>query len=76
MECASDDYEAAVSHYTTIDTTTKIAIRFKAIGRAPILKQQVYRITASEMFHTVTAFLRKQLRLKDDAALVCDSKFY
>jgi hypothetical protein len=32
-------------------------VRFKATGNAPIMKQNFYKITASNQFRTVTAFL-------------------
>ncbi|KWU47527.1 APG12-domain-containing protein [Rhodotorula sp. JG-1b] len=43
---------------------SKVVVRFKATGSAPIMKQNFYKITASNQFRTVTAFLRKELGWK------------
>ena len=48
----------------------KISIRFKAIGRARILKSQIFRISAHERFATVETFLRSHLGLKESDELV------
>ncbi|KAI7861791.1 ubiquitin-like protein Atg12 [Spinellus fusiger] len=42
--------------------TSKVVVRFRAIGNAPILKQNFYKITASNKFQTVIQFLRKELK--------------
>nr|CRX78973.1 hypothetical protein ls5930a1_00050 [Leucosporidium scottii] len=44
--------------------TTKVIVRFKATGNAPIMKQNFYKITASNKFQAVIAFLRKELGWK------------
>jgi hypothetical protein len=36
-------------------------VRFKAIGNAPIMKQNFYKITSSNRFQAVIQFLRKEL---------------
>ncbi|KAK9249265.1 ubiquitin-like autophagy protein Apg12-domain-containing protein, partial [Lipomyces tetrasporus] len=45
--------------------THKVAIKFRAIGSAPILSHPVARITASQRFEVVVRFLRRQLKCKD-----------
>ncbi|KAG2183139.1 hypothetical protein INT43_006134 [Umbelopsis isabellina] len=40
---------------------TKVIVQFRAIGNAPILKQKLFKITASQKFQAVTIFLRKEL---------------
>ncbi|KAI8083131.1 ubiquitin-like autophagy protein Apg12-domain-containing protein [Halteromyces radiatus] len=45
-----------------IKDTSKVIVRFAAIGNAPILKQSYYKITASNKFQTVIQFLRKELK--------------
>lgn len=47
-----------------------VVVRFKATGNAPIMKQNFYKITASNQFRTVTAFLRKELGWKPSDPLV------
>ncbi|KAF9415132.1 hypothetical protein BGZ94_000185 [Podila epigama] len=41
--------------------TSKVLVRFKAIGNAPILKQNTFKITASHKFMVVIQFLRREL---------------
>jgi ubiquitin-like protein ATG12 len=48
-------------------------VRFRAIGNAPILKQNFYKITASNKFQAVIQFLRKELQYKAEDPLVCVS---
>ncbi|CAO3616763.1 unnamed protein product [Cunninghamella blakesleeana] len=52
-------------------------VRFSAIGNAPILKQSFYKITASNKFHTVIQFLRKELKYQgsDPLFLYINSAF-
>ncbi|THH30961.1 hypothetical protein EUX98_g3212 [Antrodiella citrinella] len=42
----------------------KVVVRFKAVGNAPIMKQNLYKITASNRFQAVIQFLRKELGWK------------
>jgi len=57
------DAAAALDSYNTRDTV-KIIVRFKAVGNAPIMRQNFYKITASNRFQTVIHFLRKELGWK------------
>ncbi|KAA1110030.1 hypothetical protein PGT21_007204 [Puccinia graminis f. sp. tritici] len=43
---------------------SKVVVRFKATGSAPIMKQNFFKITSSNRFQAVIAFLRKELGLK------------
>lgn len=52
-----------------------VVVRFKATGNAPIMKQNFYKITASNQFRTVIAFLRKELGWKPADSLVRCSLF-
>ncbi|KAI9305523.1 ubiquitin-like autophagy protein Apg12-domain-containing protein [Cunninghamella echinulata] len=56
---------------------SKVIVRFCAIGNAPILKQSYYKITASNKFHTVIQFLRKELKYQgsDPLFLYINSAF-
>ncbi|OBT86908.1 hypothetical protein VE02_04389 [Pseudogymnoascus sp. 03VT05] len=40
----------------------KVTVRFKAIGSAPILKQPVCRINATQRFEAVVAYLRRVVK--------------
>eukprot|EP01137_Pigoraptor_chileana_P009811 Opistho-2@58621 len=42
----------------------KVIVRFRAAGNAPVMKQNKFKITASEKFQTVIDFLKKQLKFK------------
>eukprot|EP00301_Raphidiophrys_heterophryoidea_P021772 c609_g1_i1.p1 GENE.c609_g1_i1~~c609_g1_i1.p1 ORF type:complete len:150 (+),score=32.29 c609_g1_i1:44-451(+) len=55
----------------------KVVIMFRATGNAPILRQQKFKISASESFQAVGDFLRRQLRMKntDSLFLFCNSGF-
>ncbi|KIK50838.1 hypothetical protein GYMLUDRAFT_136715, partial [Collybiopsis luxurians FD-317 M1] len=41
-----------------------VIVRFKAIGNAPIMKQNFFKITSSNRFQAVIQFLRKELGYK------------
>ncbi|KZT19407.1 APG12-domain-containing protein [Neolentinus lepideus HHB14362 ss-1] len=43
---------------------SKVVVRFRAIGNAPIMRQNFYKITASNRFQAVIQFLRKELGWK------------
>lgn len=55
----------------------KVNVRFKAVGSAPILKQQVYKISATQRFEAVVLFLRKVLKVRreDSVFLYVNSTF-
>ncbi|KNZ51933.1 hypothetical protein VP01_375g6 [Puccinia sorghi] len=54
-----------------------VVVRFKATGSAPIMKQNFFKITSSNRFQAVIAFLRKELGLKptDPVFLYINSSF-
>lgn len=43
----------------------KVNVRFKAVGSAPTLRTQLYKISATQRFETVVKFLRTRLRVQD-----------
>lgn len=43
-------------------TVLAVTVRFKAIGSAPILKQPVCRINATQRFEAVVAYLRRVVK--------------
>ncbi|KIV91986.1 hypothetical protein, variant 2 [Exophiala mesophila] len=47
----------------------KVSVRFQPIGSAPILKQKVFKISASSRFSVVLNFLRKKVGTKDGDGL-------
>ncbi|KIJ49241.1 hypothetical protein M422DRAFT_205458 [Sphaerobolus stellatus SS14] len=53
----------ALESYKRKDTS-KVVVRFKAVGNAPIMKQNFYKITAANRFQAVIQFLRKELGWK------------
>jgi len=59
----NSEVATALESYNTRDVA-KIIVRFKAVGNAPIMKQNFYKITASNRFQTVIQFLRKELGWK------------
>ena len=61
----------AYSNRTWLGLTSFIVIvRFKAIGNAPIMKQNFYKITSSNRFQAVIQFLRKELGWQASEPLV------
>lgn len=61
---------AALETYSQKDTS-KVVIRFQPSPNAPVLKQKFYKITASNKFQAVIAFLRKELGWKPSDSLFC-----
>jgi Leu/Phe-tRNA-protein transferase len=47
-----------------------VVVRFKAVGNAPIMKQNFFRVTVSNHFQAVIQFLRKELGWKAGEPLV------
>jgi len=52
------------------DIVCVVVVRFKAVGNAPIMKQNFYKITAANRFQAVIQFLRKELGWKSTDPLV------
>jgi hypothetical protein len=48
-----------------------VSVRFHAIGSAPILKQRVFKISASSRFSVVLNFLRKKVGVREGDGLFC-----
>jgi len=55
----------------------KITVRFKAVGSAPTLRQQVCKISSSQRFEQVVAYLRRTLKVghMDSVFLYVNSSF-
>ena len=49
---------------------SSVVVRFKAVGNAPIMRQNFYKITASNRFQAVIQFLRRELGWKAGDPLV------
>ncbi|KEF51741.1 autophagy-like protein 12 [Exophiala aquamarina CBS 119918] len=47
----------------------KVSVRFQPIGSAPILKQKVFKISASSRFSVVLNFLRKKVGVREGDGL-------
>jgi ubiquitin-like protein ATG12 len=65
--------EKACNSSALIEKLTKkttVVVRFKAVGNAPIMKQNFFKITASNRFQAVVQFLRKELGWKPSDPLV------
>lgn len=55
----------------TASSDYKVIIRLKATGNAPILKQQVFKLSSLNKFQKVSLFIRKALTLSDSDSLYC-----
>nr|XP_031858943.1 ubiquitin-like protein ATG12 [Kwoniella shandongensis]KAA5526015.1 ubiquitin-like protein ATG12 [Kwoniella shandongensis] len=64
------DALTALQQYKKKDAT-KVVVRFKSIGSAPIMKNNVFKATAGHKFQAVILFLRQQLGIKKEESLVC-----
>jgi len=62
------DASQALKEVEEIDDR-KVSVRFQPIGSAPILKQRVFKISATSKFSVVLNFLRKKLGVKDGDGL-------
>jgi ubiquitin-like protein ATG12 len=51
-------------------TLCAVVVRFKAVGNAPIMKQNFFKVTVSNRFQAVIQFLRKELGWKQGEPLV------
>ncbi|OXG62656.1 hypothetical protein C352_03549 [Cryptococcus neoformans CHC193] len=58
----------ALEEYKKKDPT-KVVVRFKSIGSAPIMKNNVFKATAGHKFQAVIMFLRQQLGMKKEDSL-------
>ncbi|KAF7858815.1 hypothetical protein EAF04_008858 [Stromatinia cepivora] len=56
------DSSSALEHAFSFPTA-KITVRFQPIGSAPILQRPVSKISSSQRFETVVAYLRRVLKL-------------
>jgi len=66
---------AALESYKKKDSA-KVVVRFKAVGNAPIMKQNFFRVTVSNRFQAVIQFLRKELGWKAGEPLVSSSSWH
>ncbi|KIW73840.1 hypothetical protein PV04_01927 [Phialophora macrospora] len=64
------DASQALREIEAIDDR-KVSVRFQAIGSAPILKQRVFKISASSRFSVVLNFLRKKVGVREGDGLFC-----
>ncbi|KAB8293867.1 hypothetical protein EYC80_009346 [Monilinia laxa] len=60
------DSSSALEHAFTFPTA-KITVRFQPIGSAPMLQRPVSKISSSQRFETVVAYLRRVLKLDKGA---------
>ncbi|KAF9479169.1 putative ubiquitin-like modifier [Pholiota conissans] len=56
----SEEVLQALETYKKKDVS-KVVVRFKGVGNAPIMRQNMYKISASNRFQAVIQFLRKEL---------------
>ncbi|KAJ6126994.1 Ubiquitin-like protein ATG12 [Penicillium sp. IBT 18751x] len=64
------DAHQALADVEAIDAG-KVTVRFQPLPSAPILKNRVFKISASQKFETVVKFLRKKLDCKDTDSVFC-----
>ncbi|KAJ5991113.1 Autophagy-related protein 12 [Penicillium canescens] len=64
------DAHRALADVERIDSG-KVTVRFQPLPSAPILKNRVFKVSASQKFETVVKFLRKKLDCKDTDSVFC-----
>ncbi|OAL26942.1 hypothetical protein AYO22_03886 [Fonsecaea multimorphosa] len=64
------DASQALKEVEEIDDR-KVSVRFQPVGSAPILKQRVFKISASSKFSVVLNFLRRKVGAKEGDGLFC-----
>ncbi|KAF5866641.1 Ubiquitin-like protein [Aspergillus alliaceus] len=64
------DAHQALADAEAVDTG-KVTVRFQPLASAPILKNKVFKISASQKFETVVKFLRKKLECKETDSVFC-----
>ncbi|RAK95001.1 ubiquitin-like protein ATG12 [Aspergillus ibericus CBS 121593] len=64
------DAHQALADAEAVDTG-KVTVRFQPLPSAPILKNRVFKISASQKFETVVKFLRKKLDCKESDSVFC-----
>ncbi|KAJ5221387.1 uncharacterized protein N7469_010274 [Penicillium citrinum] len=64
------DAHQALADVEAIDAG-KVTVRFQPLPSAPILKNRVFKISASQKFETVVKFLRKKLECKHTDSVFC-----
>ena len=71
LACAAEFFPGRLSALlSAVPTLSTVVIRFQPSPNAPVLKQKFYKITASNKFQAVIAFLRKELGWKPSDSLV------
>jgi ubiquitin-like protein ATG12 len=61
---------AIISPIYLLISFTIVVVLFKGVGNAPIMKQNRYKITATNRFQAVIQFLRKELGWQSGEPLV------
>ncbi|CAF9934619.1 Ubiquitin-like protein, partial [Imshaugia aleurites] len=56
------DATTALARASDDDVPPKVTIRFQPVGSAPPLRQKVVKVTSTNRFETVVAFLSKKLK--------------
>ncbi|KAL1954187.1 hypothetical protein VTO42DRAFT_1543 [Malbranchea cinnamomea] len=64
------DAHQALADVAAIDSG-KVTVRFHPLPSAPMLKNRVFKISASQKFGTVVKFLRKKLDCKETDSVFC-----
>ncbi|RMJ24359.1 hypothetical protein PHISP_04760 [Aspergillus sp. HF37] len=64
------DAHKALADVEAVDTG-KATVRFQPLPGAPILKNRIFKISASQRFETVVKFLRKKLDCKESDSVFC-----
>ena len=62
---------SVLSFALELQLTIIVTVRFQPLPSAPILKNRVFKVSASQKFETVVKFLRKKLDCKETDSVFC-----
>ena len=71
MLLVSTNYRKGLYCSSIFSDLHTVSVRFQPIGGAPILKQRVFKISASSRFSVVLNFLRKRAGIREGDGLFC-----
>ena len=69
-DIAKGEFSSCISDYLPNWRRNAVVVRFKGVGNAPIMRQNMYKITATNRFQAVIQFLRKELGWQGGEPLV------
>jgi hypothetical protein len=70
-EVLDEQAAGSISAPENFSNDNLVTVRFQPLPSAPILKNRVFKVSASQKFETVVKFLRKKLDCKETDSVFC-----